>query len=134
MGLFISGNSSRNESNIRGGGNAQKKEKKPVVDLRKRLMTCCVFKPHMMVMFSKFPAHGNERLLQATRDRAALHSRALHSQQPLKDPTLQRPGPLQAVFLATEKLAGPSKSRASWESWPHPQCALCPPFNKSWAA
>lgn len=45
------------------GGNAQKKEKERVVYLRKRPMTCCVFKPHMMVMFSKFPAHGNERLI-----------------------------------------------------------------------
>lgn len=37
-------------------------------------------------------------LLQATRDRAALHSR-----QPPKDPTLQRPGPLQAEFSWPQK-------------------------------
>lgn len=113
MGLFNSRNSSRNGSSIL-GGNAQKEEKERVVYLRIHPMTSCVFKPQTMVMFSKFPAHGSERLIKCKNyQNMSFLITGYQGQSGTAFPTASE-GPYTAasrpssgrVFLATEKLGG----------------------------
>lgn len=85
-----------------------------MVYLRIHPMTSCVFKPQMMVMFSKFPAHGNKRVIKCKNYQNMSFLITGYEGQSGTAVLTASEGPYTAasrpspgrVFLATEKLAG----------------------------